>query len=148
MLTTLFAIAVIILGLVCWIGQTLVVVAPDLAGRLGVGEPEADIDRSMYLFERFSQGVVDIALTWILPAAALMMLLDMAYWPVLALVGGGVYLYFPGVFIITRIVLKREGKKIGSPSSVLTAYGFGALWIASALGMIGLAVFELRSALL
>ncbi len=75
MLTTVMGALVIMLGLICWIGQTLVVVAPDVAVKLGVGEPEEEIDRSMYLFERYSQGIMDILLTWMLPAAALMMLL-------------------------------------------------------------------------
>ena len=143
MATTILAILVIILGLICWLGQTLVVFTPNVAVKLGVGEPEQDIDRSMYLFERFSQGIMDILLTWMLPASALMMLLGNEYWPILALVGGGVYLYFPGVFSITRIVLKREGKKIGNPASEITAYIFGALWTLSAVLMIALAVAEL-----
>ncbi len=62
---------------------------------------------------------------------------------ILALVGGGVYLYFPGVFSITRIVLKREGKKVGSPASEVTAYVLGTLWTLSAFFMIALAVAEL-----
>lgn len=36
-----------------------------------MGEPEEDVDRSMYLFERFSQGIIDMLLTWMLPASAL-----------------------------------------------------------------------------
>ena len=64
---TIAGILVIVLGLICWLGQTLVVFAPGVAVKLGVGEPEEDVDRSMYLFERFSQGIMDILLTWILP---------------------------------------------------------------------------------
>ena len=143
MITTALGILVIVLGLICWLGQTLVVVAPHIAVRLGVGEPEDEIDRAMYLFERFSQGIMDILLTWILPASALMMLLGQELWPILALIGGGVYLYFPGVFSITRIVLKKDGRKIGSPASEMTAYVFGALWTLSAVYMIVLAIAEL-----
>ena len=143
MVTTTLAILVIILGLICWLGQTLVVFTPNIAVKLGVGEPEDEIDRAMYLFERFSQGIMDILLTWILPASALMMLLGHELWPILALIGGGVYLYFPGVFSITRIVLKKDGRKIGSPASAMTAYIFGALWTLSALYMIALAFAEL-----
>ena len=143
MLTTAMGILVIVLGLISWIGQTLVVFAPDIAVKFGVGEPEQEVDRSMYLFERYSQGIMDVLLTWILPAAALMMLLGIDQWAVFALVGGGVYLYFPGVFTITRIVLKRDGKKIGSPASQVTAYVFGTLWMLSAIYMIVLAVAEL-----
>ena len=143
MVTTTLGILVIVLGLICWLGQTLVIFAPDVAVRLGVGEPEDEIDRSMYLFERYSQGVMDVLLTWLLPASALMMLLGHDLWPILALMGGGVYLYFPGVFSITRIVLKRDGKKIGSPASEMTAYAFGALWTLSAIYMIVLAIAEI-----
>ena len=143
MATTILGVLVIVLGLICWLGQTLVVFAPHVAVKLGVGEPEEDVDRSMYLFERYSQGIMDILLTWLLPASALMMLLDYEHWPILALVGGGVYLYFPGVFSITRIVLKRNGLKIGSPASEMAAYVFGALWTLSAVYMIVLAILRL-----
>ncbi|MBT8103154.1 MAG: hypothetical protein KJO95_09315 [Gammaproteobacteria bacterium] len=146
MVTTVLAILVIVLGLICWLGQALVIFAPRVAVKLGVGEREEDLDRSMYLFERFSQGIMDVLLAWMLPASALMMLLGNEHWPILALVGGGVYLYFPGVFSITRIVLKREGRKIGRPASELTAYVFGTLWTLSALCMIALAVAELAVA--
>ena len=143
MIGTILGILVIVLGLVCWLGQTLVVVAPRIAEKIGVGEPEEEVERSMYLFERFSQGIPDILLTWMLPASALMMLLDTQHWPILALIGGGVYLYFPSVFSITRIVLKRDGFKVGSPASQTTAYVLGALWTLSAVYMIVLAIAEI-----
>ena len=140
---TVLGIFVIVLGLICWLGQTLVVFAPNVAVKLGVNEPEDTIDKSMYLFERYSQGIMDVLLTWLLPASAVMMLLDYAYWPMFALVGSGIYLYFPGVFSITRIVLKRNGLAVGSRASEATAYVLGALWTLSALLMIALAIAEL-----
>lgn len=73
--TTILGIVIIGLGLICWVGQALVGFAPRVAFKLGVNEPEEDVDRSMYLFERFSQGIMDVLLAWMLPAAALMMLL-------------------------------------------------------------------------
>ena len=146
MVTTVMAILVIVLGLICWVGQSLVTFAPGVAVKLGVFEPEEDLDRSMYLFERFSQGIMDVLLTWMLPVSALMMLLGYQHWPILALVGAGVYLYFPGVFSITRIVLKRKGMKIGKPASELTAYILGTLWTLSAICMIVLAFAELAVA--
>ena len=143
MVTTALAVLAIILGLICWVGQTLVVFTPNIAEKLGVSEPEDEIDRSMYLYERFSQSIPDALLTWMLPASALMMLLEHELWPILALVGGGVYLYFPSVFSITRIVLKRDGLKVGTPASQLTAYVLGALWTLSAIYMIALAIAEI-----
>lgn len=134
---------VVVLGLICWVGQTLVVFAPDAAVKLRVNEPEDTVDKSMYLFERYAQGIMDVLLTWILPASAVMMRLDYAYWPVFALIGAGVYLYFPGVFSITRVALKKNGFAIGSRDAEITAYWLAALWTLSALVMIALATAEL-----
>ena len=143
-MTTIIGIAIIIVGLICWIGQTLAVIAMPTAVKLGVFEPEQEVEQSMYLFERYSQGIMDMLLTWILPLSAFLMIIGNTYWPILALIGGGVYLYFPGVFMITRIVLRRHGKRIGRPSSVITANVFGWIWTLSALTMIILASMELR----
>lgn len=142
---TLIGIVVIILGLMCWIGQGLGIIALPVAVRLGLVEPEDEVDSSMHLFERFAEGIMDVLLAWILPLSALLMILDNSYWPFFALVGGGVYLYFPGVFMITRFVLKRHGKKVGSPALVKSAYIFGILWLVSAVTMIVLAIIELQS---
>ena len=142
---TFIGITVFILGSICWIGQTLVVFSPRTAIKLGLSEPEDEVNAEMYLFERLSQGIMDVLLTWILPAAALLMLLGNPSWPLFALVGGGIYLYFPGVFMITRVVLKRHGKQVGRPASVLFAYVLGTLWTLSAVTMITLAVVELSS---
>jgi hypothetical protein len=144
-LITLIGIFVTIAGLICWIGQSLAVFALPTAVRLGLFEPENEVDQSMFLFERFSQGIMDMLLAWILPLSASLMVIGNNSWPLLALVGGGIYFYFPGVFMITRIVLKRHGKKVGRPSSVRAAHVFGWIWIASSITMIVLAVIELDS---
>ncbi len=47
MLTTILGIVVIVLGLICWLGQALVVFAPRVAIKLGLNEREEDLDRSM-----------------------------------------------------------------------------------------------------
>jgi hypothetical protein len=142
---TVIGIIVIIVGLIAWIGQSLAVFALPTAVRLGLFEPQDEVDQSTFLFERYSMGIMDILLAWTLPLSALLMIVERNYWPFFALVGGGVYLYFPGVFMITRIVLKRHGKKVGRQSSVRAAYMFGWIWILSAATMIVLAVIELRN---
>ncbi len=45
MLTTVLGILVIVLGLICWLGQALVVFAPRVAVMLGLNEREEDLDR-------------------------------------------------------------------------------------------------------
>ena len=63
MLTTLIGVIVVILGLICWVGQTMVVFSPAPAIRLGLSEPEHEVDPTMYLFERMAQGIMDVLLT-------------------------------------------------------------------------------------
>lgn len=145
MLTVVIGVIVVILGLICWVGQSLVVFCPATATRLGLSEPENEIDPTMYVFERLSQGIMDVLLTWILPLAALLMILEAPSWPLFALVGGGVYLYFPGVFMITRIVLKQRGQRVGRSSSVMLANVLGTFWTLSAITMIALATMELSA---
>ena len=140
---TIIAVAVVILGLLCWVGQTLAVFAPRVAETLRLIEKREDLDEAMYLFEIYAQGIPDFLLTWMLPASALMMLLDAPHWPILALVGAGIYLYFPIVFSVTRVVLKANGRNVGTPSNQAAAFTLGALWIFSAVAMIYLAVARL-----
>lgn len=140
---TLIGIIVTVSGLVCWIGQILAVFALPAAIRLGLFEPEDEVDQSMFLLERYSMGIMDILLTWTLPLSAILMIVGNSYWPLFALVGGGVYVYLSGVFMITRLVLKRRGKNVGRPSSVKAAYVLGWIWILCSVTMIVLAVLEL-----
>ena len=97
----------------------------------------------MFIVETKAMGLTDTLLTWTLPLSALLMILDVRYWPVLALIGSGVYLYFPSVFMLNRVYLKKHGKKVGSPSSERAAYVFGTIWILCAIAMIVLAVKEI-----
>lgn len=71
------------------------------------------------------------------------MILDISVWPILALVGGEIYLYFPGLIILNRLFLKRHGVNVGKVSSEYGAYGLSAIWITSAIVMIVLAIEEI-----
>ncbi|MEO0759834.1 MAG: hypothetical protein AAFY78_23515 [Cyanobacteria bacterium J06648_16] len=62
--------AVIVAGLICWIGQALSFLAPAVAAKLGVCEAEGEIDPVLYLIETKVHGLTDIALTRTLPLSA------------------------------------------------------------------------------
>ncbi len=140
---TIFGVYVVLVGLICWLGQSLSLFLPDLAVKLGVLEPEDEMDETLYIIEPKVLGIVDLSISWTLPAAAIMMLSNMAYWPVFALIGSGIYIYFSGIIVVTRIILPRFGKKAGSPGSRKSVYIASFLWILAAFGMIFLSVLEI-----
>ena len=135
----------LIVGLIAWLGQSLAFLAPSTAVSLGVLEPEEEVDSTLYVVEARAMGLSDMLLGWTLPVSALLMLVGHPFWPYLALIGSGVFIYFSAVIILGRVYLKRRGKKVGRPASERAAYVFGAIWIVCSLAMIGLAAAELSS---
>ena len=138
----IFTIAVLVLaaGLVAWLGQALVFFAPATGTRLGLVEPVEEVDPVLRTIESKAEAAMDVALGWTLPAAAVLLLLDHPWWPVLGLVGAGVYLYFGGLIILSRIYLKKQGRLVGSGASEKAAYAFGAVWALSGVVMLVLAL--------
>ena len=142
-MSIILGIVVLLLGLLCWIGQSLVFFAPETAQKFGLCEPRSDMDESFYIIEVESLGLADLLLTWTFPLAGLLMILDNRAWPFLALVASGIYLYMSAAIILRRVYLIRHGKTVGSASAIRTAYLFAALWIITYVAMIVLAVGEL-----
>lgn len=140
---TIIGIAVIVVGLIAWVGQSLSFLVPTIAIKLGLCEPEEEMDQSLYIIETKAQGLSDMLLGWTLPLSGLLMIFDHKLWPILALIGGGTYIYFSAVIMLSRIFLKKRGKKVGRQSSENSAYVFGSIWILSAITMIVLATNEL-----
>ena len=140
---TIIGIVVIVVGLIAWVGQSLSLLVPTIAIKLGLCEPEEEMDQSLYIIETKAQGLSDMLLGWTLPLSGILMIFDHKLWPILALIGGGTYIYFSAVIMLSRIFLKKRGKKVGRQSSENSAYVFGSIWILSAITMIVLATKEL-----
>ena len=103
-------------------------------------EPKEEMDESFYIIDAKVLGTNDMALTWILPVSAIMMIFNVKYWPILALIGSGVFVYFSGYIILSRLILKTAGKKVGSNNSQIIGYVFSLFWIIASIGMSILAV--------
>ncbi len=142
-----FAVGILVLGLglLCWLGQSLVFIAPEVAQRFGLVEPREDLDETFYIIEVKSLGLVDLLVTWTFPLAGLLMIIEAPSWPWVALVGCGVYIYMAAAIILRRYYLIKHGKQVGSSAAVRTAYIFGALWLLSATVIIALAVSVLQT---
>ena len=144
-MTITIGIFVIIAGLICWAGQSLSFISPNSALKLGLLEFPEEMDDTFYIIEAKALGLNDMLLTWTLPLSGFLMLFKHPIWPYLGLVGGGIFIYFAGLIILSRVFLKKHGKKVGGPSSERTAYVFSVVWILAALSMIVLASMELSA---
>ena len=101
----------------CWLGQVINALSPALAARLGLTEPESDVDQTFYVDGR-GEAIWDALILWILPVAGILLILNSPWWVYFGLVGGGMYLYFAGRMIIVRLVMQRRGIRIGKPETV------------------------------
>lgn len=144
-MSTAIGVVTLIAGFVAWAGQSLAFLAPSVAVRLGVLEPQEELDPTLYVVEARAMGLTDLLLGWTLPAAALLMLVEHSLWPYLALFGTGVFMYFSLVIMLSRAFLKGRGVRVGRPASVRAAYAFGTIWIGCSLAMLVLAATELAS---
>ena len=113
--------------ILCWMGQMTAALAPALATRLGLTEPEADVDPAFYADVR-GEAFWDMMILWTLPVAGLLLLLNNPWWPYFGLIGGGMYLYFAGRGIAQRLAMLRRGIRIGKPSYWKPVFFILALW--------------------
>jgi hypothetical protein len=69
-MSTAIATVALIAGLFAWLGQAIAFVAPALAVRLGMLEPDSEIDPTLWIIEARTMGLSDMLLGWMLPASA------------------------------------------------------------------------------
>ena len=138
----IWGIIVLVLSLICWIGQTIALFWPVAAAKMTVTEHEADVDPT-YFSDVRSEAFWDAVSTWILPVAAILLIINNVAWAYFGLIGGGMYLYFAGRGISARIAYQRRGIRIGKPSTVKQGYVFLSIWGLIAIGTIVLAILEL-----
>ena len=100
--------------------------------------------RHYNIVETKANALMDVLLSWTLPVSGALMLIKHPYWPLFALFGGGIFIYFSGLLMLLRFFLKKHNKKVGSPSGVKLAYILGAVWMASSIAMSVLAIMEIQ----
>jgi len=126
-MNTIWGTILIIISSLGWLGQAITAWWPSQATRLGLTEPEADVDPTFYADVR-GEAFWDTAILWMLPVAGVLLVLNNPVWVYFGLVGGGMYLYFAGRGIVVRRVMQRRGIRIGQPDTLKIAYVFLTLW--------------------
>jgi hypothetical protein len=77
--------------------------------------------------------------------AGVLMILDIQEWAYFGLVGGGMYIYFAGGAIFTRIAARRAGVPLGTLLNHKLRYTLLVLWALMGLITIAAAVVSLRT---
>lgn len=139
-----FGIVVAALSLLCWGGQMIVWLAPKTGVRLGLSEAESDVEPAYWADIR-GEAAWDSLTLWTLMVAGALLISEHSAWPYFGLVGGGMYLYFAGRGILTRVVMRRRGLRVGAPMNLKLGYVFLAVWGFTGLATIAAAVVALRA---
>ena len=144
MLHIVWGVILVIISSIGYFGQLISAIWPETAEKLGLTEPEADVDPTFHADVR-GEAYWDTAILWILPVAGVLLLLNNPIWVYFGLVGGGMYLYFAGRGIVVRRVMQGRGIRIGKPDTLRVGYIFLFLWGLAAIITIILAIAALSS---
>lgn len=140
----LWGIVVLALSLLGWGGQAVAWFAPATAVRLNLTEAEEDVEPTFWADIR-GEALWDVITLWTMAVAGLLLVLDNPGWGYFGLVGGGMYVYFAGRGISTRVAMQRRGFRIGSPANLKLGYALLAVWGVVGLVTIAAAAVALRS---
>lgn len=120
-------IVLIVLSLLAWGGQTISWLKPDIAVKLTLMEAEEDVEPTFWADIR-GEAAWDALTLWTMPVAGILLIANVDAWAYFGLVGGGMYAYFAGRGLFTRLAMQRRNLRIGSPSSVTVGLTFLAIW--------------------
>ena len=123
----IWGVILFIISSIGYFGQAITAFWPGTATRLGLAEPEVDLDPTFYVDVR-GEAYWDTAILWTLPVAGVLLVLNSPVWVYFGLVGGGMYLYFAGRGIVVRRVMQRRGIRVGMPETLKVVYVFLILW--------------------
>jgi hypothetical protein len=143
-MATLWGLVVIALSLLAWAGQAISWLAPSRAAAWSLTEDEDSVER-VYHADIRGEAAWDTLTLWTMLAAGILLVADRPSWAYLGLVGGGMYLYFAGRGIFTRLVMQRRGYRIGSAQNVAVGYTFLIIWAVMAVITIVAAVVALAT---
>jgi hypothetical protein len=122
-----WGIVVTALSLLCWGGQAIVWLAPATGVRLNLCEAESDVEPAYWADVR-GEAAWDFFTLWTLVVAGALLIIDHCAWAYFGLVGGGMYVYFAGRGLFTRVSMQRRGLRIGARLNLKLGYSLLTIW--------------------
>ena len=123
----IWGVILISVTLKCWIGQFIIALSPKVAVKIRIAEPESDVDPTFFADMR-GEAIWGALSLWTLPIAGILLIINNALWTYFGLVGGGIYLYFAGRGIASRLTMQRHGIHIGKTKNLKLNYLILTLW--------------------
>ena len=142
-MNVLWGVVVTLLSLLAWGGQAVAWFSPATAVRWELAEAEEDVEPAFSADGR-GEALWDTLTLWPMVVAGVLLIAHASSWAYFGLVGGGMYLYFGGRIVFTRVAMQRRGLRIGAPQNVRLGYVFGVVWAAMGLITILAAVASLE----
>ena len=139
----ILGIVIIFFSLLGWLAQMVTTISHKRAAKLGLTEPESDVDPTFFADVR-GEAIWDTIILWTLPVAGILLLFNNSWWAYFGLVGGGMYFYFAGRGIFVRLAMQRRGIRIGKPGTLKIVYIFLTIWGLVAIVTIFMAVANLH----
>jgi hypothetical protein len=112
--------------------------------RLALTEADDTVE-PVYSVDLRGEARWDTLTLWTMLVAGVLLIIDNPAWAYFGLVGGGMYLYFAGRGISTRLEIRRRGYRIGALQNVRVGYAFLTVWGVMALITIIAAVVALTT---
>ena len=138
-----WGVVVTLLSLLAWGGQAIAWFSPATSARWKLAEAEEDVDPAFWADGR-GEAFWDTMTLWTMVVAGVLLTVNARSWAYFGLVGGGMYLYFGGRIVFTRVAMQRRGVRIGAPKNVRLGYIFGAVWAAMAIITIAASIASLE----
>jgi hypothetical protein len=129
-------------SLLGWLAQAITALSPKTATKFGLTESESDVDPTFYADVR-GEAIWDAVILWTLPVAGVLLFMKNPTWAYFGLIGGGMYFYFAGRGILTRLAMQRRGVRMGEPRTLKAYFVFLMLWGLTAVVTIIMAVSAL-----
>ena len=126
-MTIVWGVVIVLVSLPCWFGQVLSLLSPTTAERWKLTESEASVDPILHADGR-GEALWDTFTLWVLPLAGVLLVLDLEAWAYFGLFGGGMYLYFGGRGVATRLAIARRGGRVGDADYLRMALVALVVW--------------------
>lgn len=123
----IWGIVVVVLSGLAWGGQTIAWLAPNTAVKLRLMEAENDVEPA-YWADICGEASWDFFTLWTMLAGGILLIVAEPAWAYFGLIGGGMYLYFTGRGIFTRVTMRRNGLRIGAPLNLRLGYCLLTIW--------------------